>query len=235
MEHTYWASREVGDFYETEPLIGNYALAYALGLCHAPYNWDGPPRYKQDLGPLNEQGWYVTPGTFAPGKLRYAVSQYNSLSDSYYFRFDNNAIATIPLEQTGGRKSRATNFPQSGKIRLLGLGSQAHFFLISQERLLFALPPYIRLGKFNSKARLEWEELKLLSNQPKAKTSQEVNFLLNGADLSPELLAGLQIFSVYNVNPAPLLSNCRLSGSFWHCQGDLYLPAGMRFGVDQLV
>ena len=32
-EHTYFASREIGIFYESEPLIGNYALAYALGLC----------------------------------------------------------------------------------------------------------------------------------------------------------------------------------------------------------
>ncbi len=49
MEHTYFASREVGIFYESEPLIGNYALTYALGLCAAPYNWGGPPRYKESI------------------------------------------------------------------------------------------------------------------------------------------------------------------------------------------
>ena len=33
MEHMYFASREYGTLYETEPVIGNYALTYALGLC----------------------------------------------------------------------------------------------------------------------------------------------------------------------------------------------------------
>src|SRR5689334_21171665 len=96
MEHTYFASREVGSLYESEPLIGNYALTYALGFCAAPYDWNGPPRYKQDLGPLNERGLYVTPATFLLDKLRFVFSQYNAQADSYYFRFDQNAIATDP-------------------------------------------------------------------------------------------------------------------------------------------
>ena len=160
-EHTFFASREIGIFYESEPLIGNYALAYALGLCAAPYNWSGPPRYKQDLSPLNEKGLYVTPATFEPGKLHYAISQFNAQTDSYYFRFDQNAIASNPK-----KKSRAANFPQSGKIRMLGLESQAYFFLVSQKGIELNLPNYIRLGKFNSKARIVWEKLVLKSAQP---------------------------------------------------------------------
>src|SRR5690349_7147615 len=96
MEHTYFASREVGTLYQSEPLIGNYALTYAMALCAAPYDWSGPPRYKQDLGPLNERGIYVTPATFKQGKLRYAFSRFNAQSDSYFFRFDQNAIGTDP-------------------------------------------------------------------------------------------------------------------------------------------
>ncbi|TMD66316.1 MAG: type I-D CRISPR-associated protein Cas5/Csc1, partial [Chloroflexi bacterium] len=88
MEHVYFASREVGILYETEPLIGNYALTYALGLCNAPYHWDGPPRYKTDLSPLNERDLYVTPGTFIAETLHYAFSQFNAQTDSYYSRFD---------------------------------------------------------------------------------------------------------------------------------------------------
>ena len=78
MEHAFFASREIGTLYETEPLIGNYALTYALGLCAAPYDWNGPPRYKEDLAPLNERGIYVTPATFKAGKLRYVFSQFNA-------------------------------------------------------------------------------------------------------------------------------------------------------------
>ena len=232
MEHTYFASREVGIYYETEPLIGNYALAYALGLCAAPYSWGGPPRYKEDLGPLNERGLYVTPGTFEPASLRYAVSQFNAQADSYYFRFDQNAIGIEP-----GKKARAANFPQSGKIRLLGLGSQATFYLISLLSLdEVRLPSYIRLGKFNSKARLKWEKLRLKASQPVVQKDRSLDYLLNAADLPPELVASLQAFSIYNIHPAPLLSHCHLSGNFWHCEDsnkqEIYLPTGLRFGVE---
>ncbi len=233
MEHTYFASREVGIYFESEPLIGNYALAYALGLCAAPYNWSGPPRYKEDLGPLNNKGLYVTPGTFAPNGLRYALSQFNAQTDSYYFRFDQNAIGTVPE-----KKARAANFPQSGKIRMLGQGSRATFFLINQQEVELRPPSYIRLGKFNSKARLAWEKLALKSAQPVERDAEPLDFLINAADLPPEAASHLRAFSIYNVNPAPLLSRCHLGGSFWNCVSrageQVYIPAGMRFGVDAI-
>ena len=230
-EHTYFASREIGMLYETEPLIGNYALAYALGLCAAPYDWSGPPRYKEDLGPLNERGVYVTPATFQPDTLRYAITQFNAQTDSYYFRFDQNAIAS-----DREKKARAANFPQTGKIRMLGLDSQAHFFLLNQQEIALNFPNYIRLGKFNSKARVVWERLTLKAAQPVRLETVALDFLLNAVDLPRGTAAHLQSFSVYNVHPAPLLSRCHLSGDFWQC-GDragqtIYLPAGMRFGVD---
>ena len=230
-EHTFFASREIGIFYESEPLIGNYALTYALGLCAAPYDWSGPPRYKEDLGPLNDKGLYVTPATFEPDRLRYAISQFNAQTDSYYFRFDQNAIAS-----DREKKSRAANFPQSGKIRMLGLESQAYFFLLNLQGIELNLPSYIRLGKFNSKARVVWEKLILKSTQPVRLEDVALDFLLNAVDLTSDMAANLRAFSVYNVHPAPLLSRCHLSGSFWHCGTrageDIYLPEGMRFGVD---
>lgn len=232
MEHTYFASREVGVLYESEPLIGNYALTYAMALCAAPYNWNGPPRYKQDLGPLNEQGIYVTPATFKAGKLRYVFSQFNAQSDSYYFRFDQNAIGTDP-----NKKARAMNFPQNGKIRMLGLDSEAVFYVLSAHELSARLPSYIRLGKFQSKARLQWEQLTLADDQPK-ESEQDVDFLLNAADLLPAVVARVRAFSVYNIPPAPLLSRCHVRTLFW--QGiakdkqTVFLPAGMHYGVDIL-
>ncbi len=232
-EHTYFASREVGIFYESEPLIGNYALAYALGLCAAPYNWSGPPRYKEDLGPLNDRGLYVTPATFEPDRLRYAISQFNAQTDSYYFRFDQNAIASDP-----GKRSRAANFPQSGKIRMLGLDSRANFFLLNAQGGELRFPDYIRLGKFNSKARVEWEKLVVKSAQPERREDVALDYMLNAVDLPPGATANLRAFSVYNVHPAPVLSHCHLAGSFWACESragkHYYLPAGMRFGVDVL-
>lgn len=234
MEHTYFASREVGIYYESEPLIGNYALAYAMGWCAAPYNWSGPPRYKEDLGPLNDRGVYVTPGTFAADELRYALSQFNAQSDSYYFRFDQNAIAVDP----DPKKAKPANFPQSGKIRMLGQGSRATFFVVSLQEAELRLPSYIRLGKFNSKAKVQWEKLTLRDEQPVGRDTQSLDFLLNAADLPPEAVARLRAFSLYNVYPAPLLRQCHLGGDFWHCSNttgqEVYIPVGMRFGVDSI-
>jgi CRISPR-associated protein Csc1 len=232
MEHVYFASREIGTLYESEPLIGNYALTYALGLCAAPYDWSGPPRYKQDLAPLNQQGIYVTPATFQPGKLRYAFSQFNAQSDSYYFRFDQNAIATDPT-----RKARAANFPQNGKLRMLGLESEAVFYVLIQERLPLQLPSYIRLGKFNSKARILWTQLQVKGNQPR-EMEKDVTIFLNAVDLPPAHLEHLRAFAVYNIYPAPLLRQCRLLGPFWTATQldgkEVFLPAGMRYGIDAL-
>ncbi|HET8911465.1 MAG TPA: type I-D CRISPR-associated protein Cas5/Csc1 [Ktedonobacteraceae bacterium] len=231
MEHTYFASREVGTLYESEPLLGNYALTYAMGLCAAPYDWNGPPRYKQDLEPLNERGIYVTPATFHPAQLRYVFSQFNAQTDSYYFRFDQNAIATEP-----GKRARANNFPQSGKLRMLGQGSVATFYLLSTADTTPRLPGYIRLGKFNSKARLMWESLKLASSTP-VEGEHTLDFLVNAVDLSPAFARNLRTFSIYNIHPAPLLSRCRASGAFWHASSakeSLFLPADMRYGVEAL-
>ena len=59
MENLFFASREVNNFFQTEPVIGNYALAYALGLCHSSYHNDGDITYATDLERLNEASIYV--------------------------------------------------------------------------------------------------------------------------------------------------------------------------------
>src|SRR5215211_6794986 len=163
-EHTFFASREVGILFQTEPVIGNYALAYALGLCSAPYGfrrgdpWDGSVRYRDDLAPLNERGVYVTPATFDPSTLRFSVGQFNAQSDAYYSRFGQNSIVV----QRHLTRDPATNIPQSGRLRLLGMGSRAAFHLLATGDVP-RLPSYVRLGKLNSKARLTWSEVSVRS------------------------------------------------------------------------
>ncbi|HLZ80131.1 MAG TPA: type I-D CRISPR-associated protein Cas5/Csc1, partial [Ktedonobacteraceae bacterium] len=125
---------------------------------------------------------------------------------------------------------------QTGKIRMLGLESQAQFFLLVQQGIELNFPSYIRLGKFNSKARVAWEKLTLKAAQPVRLESVALDFLLNAVDLPRATTTHLRSFSIYNVHPAPLLSRCHLSGDFWQCSDRggrmLYLPVGMRFGVD---
>jgi CRISPR-associated protein Csc1 len=240
-EHTYFASRELGIVYQTEPLVGNYALAYALGLCQAPYNWSGGPRYREDLGPLNQRGIYVTPATFDRNQLRFAVTQFNAQSDAYRTLFSNNAIIApgsreLPLREgqrwtvvnvdTGARRRiNATNIPQSGRIRMLALGSRATFYLLDQ-RDMARRPSYIRLGKFNSKARIDWEEERHEERDGELRSP----FLLNAADLPTELR--LLAFNQVSVHPAPLLHDLRAVGQHYRLASGAALPAGMRFGVD---
>ncbi len=230
LEHTFFASREIGSLFESEPLIGNYALTYALGLCAAPYRLagaDSGPRYRRDLGPLNERGLYVTPAGFS--QLRMALSTFNGQTDSYYYRFAQNAIAATR------EKVRAMNFPQTGRIRMLGLDSHAQFYLLDRDERIAAggeaLPPaYIRLGKFMSKARVAWSQPYRPMQEMVA--DKQVTGLINGADL-PDT-RGLLAYSSYNIHPAPVLQDVRMGGSFWrfqHAGASICLPVGMEYGV----
>jgi CRISPR-associated protein Csc1 len=228
-EHTFFASREIGTLYESEPLIGNYALTYALGLCQAPYRLEpkaSGPGYRFDFAPLNEAGLYVTPAGFT--KLKLALTQFNGQVDSYYFRFDQNAIAATRS------KVKAMNFPQSGRIRMLGLGSLARFYLLDRDHLIEQGKgprrlSYIRLGKFMSKARLEWRE-RIVPTLIK-RERLEVACLLNAADLPDP--AALLAFSSYNIHPAPVLRDVVMGGDFWQVDNDSFLPVGMNYGASK--
>ncbi len=229
-EHTFFASREIDPLYASEPLIGNYALTYALGLCNAPYRWNGGPRYKEDLMPLNEQGLYITPASFS--HLRMALTRFNAQTDTYYFRFEQNAIATT---RDKNEKVRAMNFPQSGRIRMLGQGSRAHFYLLDRDHLIAEgkgpqLLPYIRLGKFMSKARIEWMER--VTPSLVQSNGAKVSSLLNAVDV--EDTAALLVYSTYNIHPAPVLRDVEMSGQFWQLDKETLLPARMRYGVEKL-
>jgi CRISPR-associated protein Csc1 len=228
-EHTFFASREIGTLYESEPLVGNYALTYALGLCQSPYRLEAKasgPRYRLDFAPLNEAGLYLTPAGFS--RLNLALTQFNGQVDSYYFRFEQNAIAASRATV------RAMNFPQSGRIRMLGLGSQARFYLLDRDHLIEKgkgprLLPYIRLGKFMSKARLEWGE-KIVPDLVK-RDRLDVACLLNAADLPDP--SALLAFSSYNIHPAPVLRDVVMRGEFWQVAKANFLPVGMQYGVSQ--
>jgi CRISPR-associated protein Csc1 len=226
-EHTFFASREIDPLYASEPLIGNYALTYALGLCNSPYRGRGGPRYKEDLTLLNEQGLYITPADFS--SLRMVITRFNGQTDSYYFRFAQNAIATT-LE-----KIRAMNYPQGGRIRMLGLGSKASFYLLDRDHLIEEgkgprLLPYIRLGKFMSKAKIDWQT-KMVA-QLVQREQVKVNSLLNATDLADT--NNLLVYSSYNIHPAPILRDVQMRGQFWQIDQNTYLPADMRYGVEKL-
>src|SRR5688500_16078869 len=95
LENTFFSSREVGNFYQTEPVIGNYALCYALGLAVSPYFNAGTIQYAEHLAPLNAAGVYVTPATLMD-EPRFVIEQFNAQPDSYWFAMGNNALVVKP-------------------------------------------------------------------------------------------------------------------------------------------
>ena len=227
MENLFFASREVNNFFQTEAVIGNYALAYALGLCAAGYHNNGAITYAEDLERLNEAGIYVTPGTLTEDP-RFTVVQFNALSDSYWYQMEQNAISVNPNRIFNPRlKARATNFPQIGRFKLLSIGNKGIFYLTSRDE--FKVPRYIRLGKFMSKAKIS-----AYKQQYREVHAQDVSYrdYLNPNDLSPETEIG--VFDMLNIRPTPLIRQVQLSGGFYQLADDAktQLPAGMRFYTD---
>ncbi len=253
-EHTFFSSREVSAFFQTEPLIGNYALAYALGLASSPYCVKANEKsgkqtvsYKRDLSPLNERGIYVTPATIL-GEAKFALTQFNAQTDAYWSAFSQNSIVTKqdhenlrfngqnwqqldPVTGEWRKSSRAkpVNYPQHGRIKMLALGNYAVSYIISRGPLDELLPRYIRLGKFMSKAEVSYSHKFC---QPEYHIFQTTSGFLNPADL-PDTKA-LRLFDMVSIHPVPLIKNAQLSGWFYQAPDNVWIPAGMRFGVEGL-
>lgn len=242
MEPTFFSSREVSNFYQTEPLIGNFALAYAFEFCRSPYFNDGTIHYREHLGMLNEEGVYVTPATIQ-GDPQFTVGQFNAQPDTYWFAMGSGVLVTRPddgwvegegktwrvfrAEEDRGKKVSSANRPQFGRIRYLSIGNEAVCYVISEPEV--RVPRYIRLGKFMSKARVQVEEV---TYRDVEEAQVRVPFLLNPADLPAEI--DLHVYDLVNVPPTPLVRNAVLSGQFHRVDRETYLPAGMRFGVEDL-
>ncbi len=227
MENLFFASREVNNFFQTEPVIGNYALAYALGLCHAGYHNEGEITYAKDLEQLNAAGIYVTPGTLTE-EARFTVVQFNALSDSYWFQMEQNAISVNRQRIFNPKlKARATNFPQIGRLKMLSIGNKGVFYITSRDE--YRVPRYIRLGKFMSKAKIS-----AYKQHYREVHAQDVSYryYLNPNDLPSDTQIGM--FDMLNIRPTPLIRHVQLSGGFYQLADDAKtkLPAGMRFYTD---
>lgn len=99
----YYATREIGRLYETEPVLHNYALCYALGLVDSDrhlttvsedhsYRYfcpDQVPKYQEHLMPLNDRGIYVTPAK----ALRHAavLHTWKYANNNYHVEMEKNA------------------------------------------------------------------------------------------------------------------------------------------------
>ncbi|MFM6206829.1 MAG: type I-D CRISPR-associated protein Cas5/Csc1 [Planktothrix sp.] len=216
----YFATREIGRLYETEPILHNYALCYALGLIDNPsyqttvaeedsYRYFCPeqvPKYEQHLTPLNQQGIYVTPAR---------TVNYTAVLNTWKYANNNYHVE---MEKT------QKNIPSFGRTKEIAPESQFEFFIITEKSL--KLPKWIRLGKWASKAELTMEEL------PSSKQDREREFIFSYPLNPVDVMFTHQVLSYDTINmpPVSLIRNVRMRGKCYTVEGlKLQIPAQMQY------
>lgn len=215
----YFATREIGRLYETEPIIHNYALCYALGLVDSEiysttvseehsYRYFCPeqvPKYEPHLTALNQQGIYVTPGR--------SISHSSTLNT---WKYANNNYH-VEMEKT------QKNIPSFGRTKEIAPESKFEFFIISEKSLKLA--KWIRLGKWMSKAAVEIVEQKEVKRSP-SETDFIFPYLLNPLDVmfTHQVIS----YDVVNMPPVSLIQNVKMLGRYYEFD-KLKIPACMEY------
>jgi CRISPR-associated protein Csc1 len=216
----YYATREIGRLYETEPILHNYALSYALGLVDSEvysttvaeehsYRYFCPeqvPKYEQHLTPLNQEGIYMTPAK--------AISHSAVL---HTWKYANNNYH-VEMKKT------QKNIPSFGRAKEIAPESVFECLILSEKSL--TLPKWIRLGKWMSKAEVKTEPLT-------AKLHSE-NVFNCSHPLNPlDVMFTNQVLSYDTINmpPVSLIRNVQMRGEFYTFEEvkELKLPARMAY------
>ncbi|MBW4448369.1 MAG: type I-D CRISPR-associated protein Cas5/Csc1 [Spirirestis rafaelensis WJT71-NPBG6] len=216
----YFATREIGRLYETEPIIHNYALCYALGLVDSKiysttvaeehsYRYFCPeqvPKYEEHLTPLNQQKIYVTP-----------ARSLNHSSILNTWKYANNNYH-VEMQKT------QKNIPSFGRAKEIAPESKFEFFVISGNKL--RLSKWIRLGKWMSKAEVIVEEL------PKHKIVEGIftcTYPLNPLDVmfTNQVIS----YDVVNMPPVSLIKNVQMRGQYYQFDKiqEVKIPARMEY------
>ncbi|MGB6016214.1 MAG: type I-D CRISPR-associated protein Cas5/Csc1 [Nodosilinea sp.] len=221
-DNLYYATREIGRLYETEPVLHNYALCYALGLVDSEkyattvseesgYRYFCPeqvPTYEAHLTPLNQQGIYVTP---ARAVRHTAVLSTWKYADNRYH---------VEMQKT------QKNIPSFGRAKEIAPESQFEFFVIAQKPMKFHR--WIRLGKWMSKAEVVIKELPT----PKRNSAREFSFPYPLNPLDVMFTNQVLSYDTLNMPPVSLIRNVRMVGEHYSFEGakePLNLPVNMEY------
>ncbi|MEM7712116.1 MAG: type I-D CRISPR-associated protein Cas5/Csc1 [Cyanobacteria bacterium P01_A01_bin.68] len=227
-DSVYFATREIGRLYETEPVIHNYALCYALGFIDSEiyattvpeehsYRYFCPeqvPKYQEHLTPLNQQGIYVTPA--------HSIHHTSVLNT---WKYANNNYH-VEMEKT------QKNIPSFGRAKEIAPESQFEFFILSQKdiELKSKLPKWIRLGKWMSKAEVKIQQVAKLE----FKTGDFIfPYPLNPLDVM--LTNQVVSYDVVNMPPVSLIQNVTIrEGEYYQFENPftyqrLKIPAKMEY------
>jgi CRISPR-associated protein Csc1 len=211
-DYLFYATREMGRLYETETYLHNYALTYALGLVKSPFaNLSQVPRYREDLGAMNEQGVYVTPAH--PLHYSFAFHTFKMANVDYY-----NFTPQVSSNQV-----------VFGRAKELAPESTFEFYVLSEKEM--TLPGWIRLGKWMAKARVTIVDHK----QAQIKEGQ---YRVMGALNPLDLAAVPSHCNVISMAPASLLTDVYQQGRYYEIEAGkqghtqaVCLPVAMRYLV----
>lgn len=217
----YFATREIGRLYETEPILHNYALSYVLGLIdsaqyhttvaeeHA-YRYfcaEQVPKYEEHLTPLNQQGIYVTPAR---------AIHHTSVLNTWKYADNHYHVEMQQIE---------TNTPGFGRTKEIAAESEFEFFVVCDQAI--ALPKWVRIGKWASKAELTVTEI------TDVQYHSEANFIypypLNPLDVmfTNQVLS----YDTINMPPVSLIHNVSMRGAYYTTEDikGLKIPANMHY------
>jgi len=164
-DYLFFATTERGKIAESGPFIHNYALTYALGWANSPWrNEVQQAHYPEELAlAWQKETVYVTPAHLVRGSTR--INQYNTMGEGYKL----------------GKKPSAA-YPDWGFVKWWQPASHFRFYVLSQSAKTF--PPYLRLGKFMSKARLQ-PELAAIIKQSTGKCVSDVLLAWDDLKIKP--------------------------------------------------
>jgi CRISPR-associated protein Csc1 len=138
----------------------------------------------------------------------------------------NNRVATaredLPLQRQGTKPSsfRASNFPQTGRLRMIERGNKFQTLVFGNQQL----PDYIRVGKFASKVKVNVLKEFPITLLPEGEYKSQ--FYLNVADLPTQI--EVFAFDLLSIPPAPILKNLHFRGAAWQI-GEMIVPAGLHY------
>ena len=201
-EPLFFATREIGRLYETGRYLHNYALTYALGLVQSPwFHAEQVPHYADDLVPLRDM-CYVTPA--APEQVTFQLAT---------FKYGEELLH-VEMEQA------SRNTPSFGRAKELAPESTFRCYVLSAAPI--ALPRWIRLGKWHSKALVETEEIEVKLRNDAYVAAGPLNPL--------DVQAGvLRAFDIISMPPSSLVANARCSGDYYEVERGIGLPVGLRY------
>lgn len=207
----FFATREIGRLYVTEPYLHNYALTYALGLATSTYHDNAHvPRYAEQLQAANDVGVYVTPAR--PEQVAFAAHTFKFADVRYHVQMEQSSV----------------NVPTFGRARELGPESVFKAYVVSRtpieevyRRLGRPLPLWIRLGKWMSKTGVDWQRVEATEGEGEYQVKQPLNAL----DIPQRPL----VYDLLNMPPVSLIKGARFRGRYLRVAKDTDLPLGMTY------